>query len=80
VVPILSQIDPVHTTQSYISKIHFNIVYSYVLVFLVVSFLLAFPPIYYMHSSCPHSCYMTCPSHPPSLKLIPKLCYFINCT
>jgi hypothetical protein len=25
--PTLSQIDPVHTTQSYISKIHFNIVH-----------------------------------------------------
>jgi hypothetical protein len=27
-VPILSQIDPVHTTPSYVSKIHFNIVRS----------------------------------------------------
>jgi hypothetical protein len=25
-VPILSQIDPVHTTQTYLSKIHFNII------------------------------------------------------
>jgi hypothetical protein len=30
----------------------------------VVSFLLAFPPKSYMHSSSPHSFYMTCPSHP----------------
>jgi hypothetical protein len=34
---------------------------------LVVSFLLAFSPISYMHSFSPHSCYMLCPSHPPWL-------------
>jgi hypothetical protein len=35
-----------------LSKIYFNIAHpSYVLVFLVVSFLLAFPPVSYMHSS-----------------------------
>jgi hypothetical protein len=33
----------------------------------VVSFFLAFPPISYVHSSSPHSCYMPCPSHPPWL-------------
>jgi hypothetical protein len=38
---------------------------DYVLVFLVVSFLLAFPPISFMHSSSPHSCYMPYLSHPP---------------
>jgi hypothetical protein len=27
------------------------------------SFLLACPPISYMHSSSPNSCYMPCPSH-----------------
>jgi hypothetical protein len=37
------------------------------LVFLVVSFLLAFPPISYMHSSSPYSCYMPCQSHSPWL-------------
>jgi hypothetical protein len=37
------------------------------LVFLVVSFLLAFPPIIYMRSSSLHSCYMARPSHPPRL-------------
>jgi hypothetical protein len=46
-VPILSKFDPVHTISSYLSKIHFNIG------LLVVSFLLAFPPIPYMHSSPP---------------------------
>jgi hypothetical protein len=63
-VPILSQIDPVHITPIYPSKIHFNIVHPYILVFLVASFLLAFPPISYMHSSSPHSCYMHRPAHP----------------
>jgi hypothetical protein len=33
-----------------------------------VSFLLTLPPISYMHSSLPHSCYMPCPSHPHWLK------------
>jgi hypothetical protein len=40
---------------------------TYFLVYLVVSFLLAFPPISYMSSSSPHSCYMFCPSHPHRL-------------
>jgi hypothetical protein len=44
-VPILSQIDPVHTIPSYLCKIYFNIVHSYVLVFLMVSFLLVFPSV-----------------------------------
>jgi hypothetical protein len=59
-VPILSQIDPVHAIPLYLSNIYFNIVS----IFLVVSFLLASPSISYMHSSSPHSCYMPCPSHP----------------
>jgi hypothetical protein len=66
-VPVLSQIDPVHTIQSYLSKFHFNIVHPPTFFFLVVSFLLAFPPIFYMHSSSPYSCYMPCPSNPPWL-------------
>ena len=46
---ILSQINPLHKTSSYLlRKIHFNIIY--ILIFLVVSFLLLFPPISYMHS------------------------------
>jgi hypothetical protein len=36
-------------------------------VFLVVSFLLAFPPTSYTRSSSPHSCYMPRRSHPPRL-------------
>jgi hypothetical protein len=34
---------------------------------LVVSFILAFPPISNMHASSPHSYYTPSPSHPPSL-------------
>jgi hypothetical protein len=40
---------------------------NYVLAFSVVFFLLAFPPISYMHSYLTHSCYMLCPSYPPLL-------------
>jgi hypothetical protein len=61
VVPVLSQINPVHTTPSYLSKLRYY-PSTYVLVFLVVSYLLAFQSISYMHSSSPHSCYNTCPS------------------
>jgi hypothetical protein len=34
----------------------------------VVSFLLAFPPIFYIHSSSPHSYSMPYPSHHPCLE------------
>jgi hypothetical protein len=52
-VPILSQIDPVHSIPScsYLSKIYCPP--TYVLVFLGVSFFLAFTPIFCMHSSSP---------------------------
>jgi hypothetical protein len=43
------------------------LILSCVLVFLLVSFLLAFPSISYTHSSFPHSCYMPCPYHSPWL-------------
>jgi hypothetical protein len=36
----------------------------------VVSFLLVFPPVSYMHSSSPHSCYISCPSHRTKIKFI----------
>jgi hypothetical protein len=53
-VSILSQIDAILTIQPCIFKIYFNIVHlPTFFVFLVVSFLLAFPPISYMHSSSP---------------------------
>jgi hypothetical protein len=60
-VPILSQINPVHTTPFYLSNIHFNINHQPTFV-LVVSFLLAFPPISYMQSSFP-TIHATCPTH-----------------
>jgi hypothetical protein len=67
-VPISSQINPIQTIPSYLSKIHFNIIHPYIFVFLVVSFLLAFPPIssMYIHLRF-HSCYIPCQSHPPWL-------------
>jgi hypothetical protein len=36
-VPILSQFNPVHTTPSYLSQMHYNFPATYVFVFLVVS-------------------------------------------
>jgi hypothetical protein len=57
--------DTVHTILSYLSKIYFNIVHPPVTLFLTVSFLLMFPPISYMHSSSPQSCYVPYTSHPP---------------
>jgi hypothetical protein len=58
---ILSQTNPVHVTPSHLSKTHSNII------FLVVSFPLAFPPITYTRSSSPPSCYSPRPSYPPRL-------------
>jgi hypothetical protein len=68
-VPILRQFDPVPAIPSYLSKIRFYYCPpTYILVFLVVSFLLAFPPMSYIYiPRLPHSCYMPCPSHPPWL-------------
>jgi hypothetical protein len=45
------ELEPVHTTASCCSKVHFKFILPYVLVFLVVSFRLAFPPKSYMHST-----------------------------
>jgi hypothetical protein len=53
VVPILSQINQIHTTPFYFSKISFHIILLLTCVFIVVPFLLAFPPKCYMHSSTP---------------------------
>jgi hypothetical protein len=67
-VPILSHINAVHTTSSFLSKIHFNIIRPPMSwIFLVVSILLAIPSISYsfpFHSFSPHSCYMPSPSNP----------------
>jgi hypothetical protein len=60
----LNQMNPVHTIQSYLSNIYFYYSPTYVLVFLVASFLLAFPSKSYMNSASHYSCYMPCQSHP----------------
>jgi hypothetical protein len=62
--PILSQTNPVHITPSHLYKIHPNIIQPPILVFLVASFPLAFPPPTYMRSSSLPSWYMPRPSHP----------------
>jgi hypothetical protein len=66
---MLSQINPIHTTQSYLSKIRFNTIHHPRLGLLVVSFLLAFPPISYKHSSS-LPIRATCPAHVILLNLI----------
>jgi hypothetical protein len=62
-VPILSQINPVHTIPPYPSKIRFNIVHSPTW---SLSFWLS-----HQYPICipllPHSCYMPCQSQPPAL-------------
>jgi hypothetical protein len=63
-VTILNQIIPVHTTPSYFSKIHFNIILQ-IYVFLIVSFFPAFPLTTYMHSSTPSCVLNALPSHLP---------------
>jgi hypothetical protein len=67
-VPILSHINPIHTTSSYLSKIHFNTVHpptSWSSKW-SLSFWLS-----HQYTICipllPNSCYMPCPSHPPWL-------------
>jgi hypothetical protein len=50
-VPIMSQIDPIHTIPSYLSKIHFNIVHQSTSWSSQWALSFWFPPISYMHSS-----------------------------
>jgi hypothetical protein len=64
-VPVLSHINPVHITLFCLPYIHFNIIRLftyYVLVFLVVFFLLDFPPLSLMYSSN-SPLVATCPVH-----------------
>jgi hypothetical protein len=53
---------------------------TYVLVFLVVSFPLAFLPLAYTRSSSPHSCYILRPSHLPRLDYTNYTCRRIQIT
>jgi hypothetical protein len=63
---ILSQINPVHTTPFYTSKI--NLIFSHLFLgILVVFFLLAIPTKSHVHSSSPVGCYMRSLHHPPWL-------------
>jgi hypothetical protein len=67
-VPILSQINPIYTISSYLSKIHFNIVHP------PTSWASQWSPSSRLSHQYPicipprsHSCYMPYPSHPPRL-------------
>jgi hypothetical protein len=62
---ILSQIEPVNTTQHSLSLSSILILSTHLR--FGVSFLLAFPQTSYIHSASPHLCCMPCPSHPPWL-------------
>jgi hypothetical protein len=65
--PTLNQTNPVHITPFSLSPRSILILSIHLCVFLVASFILAFPPIIYMRSSFPHSSYMSQPSYPPWL-------------
>jgi hypothetical protein len=56
-VPILRQNSPVHTTPSFLSRSSIWVlsIHLRLFVFLVITFLLAFPPKSYTYSSSPHS-------------------------
>jgi hypothetical protein len=67
-VPIFTQMNLVHTTPSYFSKIHLNIILQPTSFVIVVPLLLTFSP-----NLCTHSCSpvrTTCPVHPILLDLI----------
>ena len=57
-VPILSQLDPVHTPTSHFVNIHLNIILS-----TTPGSSLILPHHTLMHLSSPHTCYMSHPSH-----------------
>jgi hypothetical protein len=66
---ILSQMNPIHTIPSYLSKIHFNIVHP------PTSWSSKWSPSFrlpHQHHICiptlPNLCYVPCPSHPPWLE------------
>jgi hypothetical protein len=67
-VPILSQIDQVHTTPSSLS-LRSILILSTDLRVPNCLLLLTVPPKSHMHSFSPHSCYMPCLSHPRILRI-----------
>jgi hypothetical protein len=62
--PILSQIYSVHTTPSYLSKIHLNIIILPTSSIPSDFLPCGFPAKSYMPSSSPHACYISVPSTP----------------
>jgi hypothetical protein len=64
-VTILSQINPVCTPFHFLEDPFLYYPPSYILVFLVVSFLPTFPPISHTHFTSLHSCYIHFTSRPP---------------
>jgi hypothetical protein len=66
-VPILSQINPIRTIPSYLSKIHFNIVHPSTSWSSQWFFPSGIPTNILYALLSPHSCYMPCPSHPSRL-------------
>ena len=63
-VPILSQLDPVHTPTSHFLKIHLNIIFPSMLGSPKWSLSLRFSPSKpRIHLSPPHTCYLPLPSH-----------------
>jgi hypothetical protein len=76
-IPILCHMTPVHIIPSYLIMIHFNIILPPTSVFLVVSFLLALPSKFYMHSS-PQSCVLHATTILSSLTWSFWLCFIIQ--
>ena len=67
-VPILSQLDPVHTPTSHFLKTHLNAIFPITIGSSKWSLFFRFPhqnPVY--TSALPHTCYMPCPFHPSRL-------------
>jgi hypothetical protein len=66
-VPTLSQINPVHTILSYLSKTNFNIINPFTCSYSQWFYPLTSLLISSIHSTYPHSCYVPCQFRLPSL-------------